>query len=297
MRVLITGGTGFVGHALCPRLAAAGHEVVVLTRQSQPRLPQGVASATTRLEDLSPADFGGVVNLAGAPIGDARWTESRKRLLLDSRIATTSRLVEWMGRSTRRPEVLVSASAVGYYGEQGDRPVTEDTPPTPGFTHELCAAWEREAEKAASLGVRVCRPRIGVVLDRGGGALAKMLPAFRMGAGGRLGSGRHWFPWIHREDMAAICQWLLENPQASGAYNAGAPNPVTNAEFTQALGRALGRPAVLPMPEAALRLLFGEMSEILLVSDRMLPQRLLEAGFRFRYPQLEAALAAIFSGA
>jgi hypothetical protein len=121
-----------------------------------------------------------------------------------------------------------------------------------------------------------------------------MLPAFRMGAGGRLGSGRHWFPWIHREDMAAICQWLLENPQASGAYNAGAPNPVTNAEFTQALGRALGRPTVLPMPEAALRLLFGEMSEILLVSDRMLPQRLLEAGFRFRYPQLEAALAAIF---
>jgi hypothetical protein len=297
MRVLITGGTGFVGHALCPRLAAAGHEVVVLTRQSQPRLPQGVASATTRLEDLSPADFGGVVNLAGAPIGDARWTESRKRLLLDSRIATTSRLVEWMGRSTRRPEVLVSASAVGYYGEQGDRPVTEDTPPTPGFTHELCAAWEREAEKAARLGVRVCRPRIGVVLDRDGGALAKMLPAFRMGAGGRLGSGRHWFPWIHREDMAAICQWLLENPQASGAYNAGAPNPVTNAEFTQALGRALGRPAVLPMPEAALRLLFGEMSEILLVSDRMLPQRLLEAGFRFRHPQLEAALAAIFSGA
>jgi hypothetical protein len=133
-----------------------------------------------------------------------------------------------------------------------------------------------------------------VVLDRDGGALAKMLPAFRMGAGGRLGSGRHWFPWIHREDMAAICQWLLENPQASGAYNAGAPNPVTNAEFTQALGRALGRPTVLPMPEAALRLLFGEMSEILLVSDRMLPQRLLEAGFRFRYPQLEAALAAIF---
>jgi uncharacterized protein (TIGR01777 family) len=294
MRVLITGGTGFVGHALCPRLAAAGHEVVVLTRQSQPRLPQRVASATTRLEDLSPADFGGVINLAGEPIGDGRWTESRKRLLLDSRIATTSRLVEWMGRSTRRPEVLVSASAVGYYGEQGDRPVTEDTPPTPGFTHELCAAWEREAEKATGLGVRVCRPRIGVVLDRDGGALAKMLPAFRMGAGGRLGSGRHWFPWIHREDMAAICQWLLENPQASGAYNAGAPNPGTPAEFTQALGRALGRPTVLPMPEAALRLLFGEMSEILLVSDRMLPQRLLEAGFRFRYPQLEAALAAIF---
>jgi len=294
MRVLITGGTGFVGQALCPRLAATGHEVVVLTRQSQPRLPRGVASATTRLEELSAADFGGVVNLAGAPIGDARWTESRKRLLLESRLETTSRLVEWMGRSTRRPEVLVSASAVGYYGEQGDREIIEATAPAAGFTHELCAAWEREAEKATTLGVRTCLMRIGVVLDRDGGALAKMLPAFRMGAGGRLGSGRHWFPWIHREDMAAICQWLLGNPRASGAYNAAAPNPVTNAEFTQSLGRALGRPTMLPMPEAALRLLFGEMSEILLMSDRMLPKRLLDEGFRFRYPELDAALAAIF---
>jgi uncharacterized protein (TIGR01777 family) len=136
--------------------------------------------------------------------------------------------------------------------------------------------------------------RIGVVLDRDGGALAKMLPAFRMGAGGRLGSGRHWFPWIHREDLAAIAQWLLENPAARGVYNASAPNPVTNAEFTRALGRALGRPTVLPMPEAALKLLFGDLSELLLVSDRMLPRRLLDAGFRFRYPDLEPALAAIF---
>lgn len=296
MRVLITGGTGFVGQALCPRLAAAGHEVYVLTRQPQPKLPQGVVSAVTRLDDLSAADFGGIINLAGAPIGDARWTASRKRLLLDSRVGTTARLIEWIGRSQRRPSVLVSASAVGWYGEQGDRPVTEDTPPTPGFTHDLCAAWEREAEKAAPLGLRVCRMRIGVVLDRDGGALAKMLPAFRMGAGGRLGSGRHWFPWIHRTDAAAICQWLLENDQAQGAYNASAPNPVTNAEFTRQLGRALGRPTMIPMPAAALRLMFGEMSEILLASDRMLPQRLLDEGFHFRYPQLDAALAAIFSG-
>jgi uncharacterized protein (TIGR01777 family) len=200
-----------------------------------------------------------------------------------------------MRRAARRPPTLVSASAVGFYGEQGDRPITEDTRPTPGFTHELCAAWEREAEKAAALGVRVCLMRIGVVLDRDGGALAKMLPAFRLGAGGRLGAGRHYFPWIHREDMAAIIQWLLENPRASGAYNCGAPNPVTNAEFTRALGRALGRPTVLPMPEAVLKLLFGEMSELLLASDRMLPKRLLEEGFDFRHPQLDGALAAIFS--
>jgi len=282
-----------VGQALCPALAAAGHEIVILTRQSNLRLPKGAARAVTRLEDLDPADFDGVVNLAGAPIGDARWTARRKRLLLDSRVETTSRLVEWMGRA-RRPQVLVSASAVGYYGEQGDRPITEDTRPTPGFTHDLCAAWEREAGKATALDVRVCVMRIGVVLDRDGGALAKMLPAFRMGAGGRLGSGQHWFPWIHREDVTAVCRWLLENTGARGAYNVSAPNPVTNAEFTRALGRALGRPTVLPMPEAALKLLFGEMSELLLASDRMLPKRLLDEGFKFRYPELTSALAAIF---
>lgn len=294
MRILVTGGTGFVGQALCSQLAAAGHEVVILTRQANPRLPQGARSAATRLEELDAAGFDGVVNLAGAPIGDARWTESRKQLLLESRVGTTARLVEWIGRAKRRPQVLVSASAVGYYGEQGDRPIVEDTAPTPGFTHDLCAAWEREAEKATALGVRVCVMRIGVVLDRDGGALAKMLPAFRMGAGGRLGSGNHWFPWIHRADVAAICRWLLENNGTRGAYNAGAPHPVTNAEFTRALGRALGRPTVLPMPAAALKLLFGEMSELLLVSDRMLPQRLLDAGFKFRYPELDRALAAIF---
>jgi uncharacterized protein (TIGR01777 family) len=290
----VTGGTGFVGHSLCPALAADGHEVVILTRQPAPRMPAAGVSSVTRLDGLDASDFGGVVNLAGAPIGDGRWTEARKKLLLDSRVNTTARLVEWMARAKRRPPVLVSASAVGYYGEQGDRPITEDTPPTPGFTHDLCAAWEREAAKAGELGVRVCLMRIGVVLDDGGGALAKMLPAFRMGAGGRLGTGKHWFPWIHRADVTAICQWLLESDQARGAYNVGAPNPVTNAEFTRALGRALGRPTVLPMPEAALKLLFGEMSELLLVSDRMLPKRLLDEGFKFRYPDLDRALAAIF---
>jgi uncharacterized protein len=258
--------------------------------------PSGVSSAVTRLDELDAGEFGGVINLAGAPIGDARWTPSRRKLLLDSRVDTTAKVIEWMARAARRPQVLVSASAVGYYGEQGNRPITEDTPPTPGFTHELCAAWEREAERAVALGVRVCLMRIGVVLDRDGGALAKMLPAFRLGAGGRLGSGQHYFPWIHRDDIAAIVQWLLENPRARGAYNAGAPNPVTNAEFTRALGRALGRPTVLPMPEAALKLLFGEMSELLLVSDRMLPKRLLDEGFKFKYPDLEHALAAIFHG-
>lgn len=293
MRILITGGTGFIGQALCPRLAAAGHEVVILTRQSTPALPRGAASAVTRLDDLDAGDFGAVINLAGAPIGDARWTESRKRLLLESRVGTTASLVDWMRRAARPPGVLVSGSAVGYYGEQGNRPITEETLPTPGFTHDLCAAWEAEAEKATQFGVRVCRMRIGVVLDQGGGALAKMLPAFRLGVGGRLASGAHYFPWIHREDIVSICQWLLEQPGSRGAYNAGSPNPVTNAEFTRALGRALGRPTVLPMPQPALKLLFGEMSELLLVSDRMLPKRLQEEGFVFRYPDLADALGSI----
>ena len=296
MRILITGGTGFIGQALCPRLAAAGHEVVLLSRQAKPRLPTGASTSVTRLDELDAGEFDGVINLAGEPIADGRWTPSRRKLLLDSRVETTAKLVEWMQRAKRPPGVLVSGSAVGYYGEQGEREITEDTVPTPGFTHDLCAAWEREAGRVATLGVRVGIARIGVVLDRDGGALAKMLPAFRMGAGGRLGSGQHWFPWIHRDDMAAILQWLLETPTASGAYNASAPNPVTNDAFTRALGRALGRPTVLPMPAAALKLLFGEMSELLLVSDRMVPKRLVEEGFKFRYPDLEGALAAIFRG-
>jgi hypothetical protein len=296
MRILITGGTGFIGHALCPRLAAAGHDVTVLTRQRQPRLPRGAARSVRRVEDLSAGDFDAVINLAGEPVADARWTESRKRLLVESRVSTTRSLMRWIESSPRRPQVLVSASAVGYYGDQGGRDLDEDTPPAPGFTHDLCAAWEAEARKAEALGLRTCIVRIGAVLDRGGGALEKMLPAFWMGLGGPLGDGRHYFPWIHREDMAAILQWLVENPRARGVYNAGAPNPVTNAEFTRALGRAIRRPTLLAMPAAAVKLVFGGVAEVLLGSQRMLPRRLLAEGFEFRHPEIGAALADMFSG-
>lgn len=295
MRVLIAGGTGFIGQALCPRLAAAGHEIVVLSRSAVGPRPPGVHALTDSLDSLDASSFQAVINLAGAPIGDSRWTEARKKLLIDSRVESTARLVAWMATASQPPPVLLSSSAVGYYGEQGNRVVTEDTEPTRGFTHELCAAWEREAVKAEERGVRVCLVRTGVVLDGDGGALAKMLPAFRLGAGGRLGSGENYFPWIHREDMVAIYEWLLGNTEARGSYNASAPNPVTNAEFTRALAAVLGRPAVLPMPELALKLLFGEMSELLLVSDRMVPKRLLDEGFKFRYPRIEPALKAIFS--
>ena len=294
MRVLVTGGTGFIGRELCLRLAETGHEVVVLSRSTDAPVP-GAASVVTGLEALDASGFAAVVNLAGAPIADGRWTEARKTLLVESRVKTTSALVEWMGRAARPPAVLLSASAVGYYGEQGDRVVTEATVPTPGFTHELCAAWEAEARRAEAHGIRVCLVRTGVVLDRDGGALAKMLPAFRLGAGGRLGSGEHWFPWIHREDMVSIYLWLLEHESSTGAYNASAPNPVTNADFTRALGEALHRPTFLPMPAKALQLMFGEMSELLLVSDRMVPQRLLDEGFPFRYPQIGPELKAILA--
>ncbi len=295
MRILVTGGTGFVGRRLVPRLAAAGHEVVILSRRSNPPLPPGASRAIASLRELDANGVDAAINLAGEPIGDARWTAARKRLLLESRVGTTRALVEWLRAAARRPGVLVSASAVGWYGDQGDAVVVEETPPVRGFTHELCEAWEREARAAEALGVRVAIARIGVVLDGDGGALAKMLPAFRLGGGGPLASGRQWFPWLHREDMAEILRWLVETPQARGAYNASAPEPVTNADFTRALGRALHRPTVLPMPGAALKLLFGEMSELLLMSDRMVPRRLLDEGFRFRYPSLDAALAAIFA--
>jgi uncharacterized protein (TIGR01777 family) len=292
MQILVTGGTGFIGRALCPRLSAQGHEVVVLSRSRGADVP-GAKRVVSDLGSVDAREVGAVINLAGAPIGDARWTDSRKKLLVESRVKLTSALVEWMGRADRPPGVLLSASAVGYYGDQGDRIVTEDAAPEPGFTHDLCAAWEAEARRAEAHGVRVCLVRTGVVLDRDGGALAKMLPAFRLGAGGRLGSGKHWFPWIHREDMVSIYQWLLERESSTGAYNASAPNPVTNADFTRALGRALHRPTILPVPGPALQLLLGEMSEILLVSDRMVPRRLLDEGFQFRFPQLDPALEAI----
>ncbi|HSM26910.1 MAG TPA: TIGR01777 family oxidoreductase [Thioalkalivibrio sp.] len=292
MRILVSGGTGFIGQVLCPQLTQDGHDVIVWSRQPNPEVAEGVTTIQ-KLEDMTGPNPDAVINLAGASIADGRWTEERKRLLVDSRVDTTGKLVDWMRAMESPPKALISASAVGYYGEQGDRVITEETAPTSGFTHDLCEQWENEALKAESLGVRVCLVRTGVVLDRDGGALAKMLPPFKMGAGGRLGSGEHYFPWIHRADIVGIYQWLVANEKASGPYNAGAPNPVTNAEFTRALGSALKRPTVLPMPEPVLRLLFGEMSEILLVSNRMMPTRLLDEGFKFRYPELKQALQAI----
>lgn len=293
MRILITGGTGFIGQTLGPLLASQGHQLVLWTRQLKPRLPKGITDYVHQLNELEPDSINAVINLAGAGIADKRWSKERKQHLISSRVKTTEQLVAWIAAQAIRPKVLLSASAVGYYGEQGEQTVTEQTKPAAGFTHDLCAAWEAAALAANDLGVRVCLVRTGVVLGQGGGSLAKMLPAFRMGLGGPLGKGKHWFPWIHLDDMANIYAWLLKTERASGVFNASAPNPVINADFTKALGKALNRPAFFPMPEKVLKLLFGEMAELLLVSDKMLPQRLIEEGFQFAYPNLDTALAAI----
>lgn len=295
MHILITGGTGFIGLELVASLRRDGHAVSVLTRDTdaaRTRLPSGVA-VVADLAGLNDVDA--VVNLAGQNLGAQRWTQARKLAFRESRIGLTHQLVDWMERLERRPAVLVSGSAIGWYGPRGDETLTEDSTPGDDFSARLCVDWEAAALKAEALAVRVCRLRTGIVLGRsgpaGGGALAQMLPAFRLGGGGPMGSGRQWMSWIHIADHVALIRWLIDSARAQGAYNGTAPEPVTNAEFARTLGAALHRPAVLPMPGFALKLIVGEMAEILLTGQRVLPQRSLDQGFRFRFPTLAAALA------
>ena len=297
MRVLITGATGFIGQPLCRRLADKGHELLVVSRspeKARAKLPDGteIRAEVSDFVDTAPE---AVINLAGEPIAEGRWTDEKKRRIVESRAETTRAIVELCAGAESAPKVLVSASAMGYYGDQGDREVTEDTAPNHEFVHEICDRWETEARKAESHDVRVAIARIGLVLDTGGGMLAKTLTPFKMGVGGRLGDGKQYMPWIHREDMVRILVFLLERDDLSGPFNASAPNPVTNAEFTQALANQLNRPAVLPAPAIALKIAFGEMSRLLLTGAKMLPERLEDAGFEFRYCRLEDALSEILA--
>ncbi len=296
MKILITGGSGFIGQALCASLAQDGHVPLVVSRSPEraaKQLPETavVRSAVMDFVDEAPE---AVVNLAGEPIAEGRWTAAKKKALLDSRLEATRAVVELCRQASPAPQVLVSASAVGYYGDQGAREVTEGTSPHDEFAHQLCRQWEAAAEPAVEAGVRVARMRIGLVLDAGGGMLTKTTPMFKLGLGGKLGSGKQYMPWIHRADMVRIIRFLIERDDLDGAFNASAPKPVTNAEFTRSLGRALNRPAVLPAPAVALKLAFGEMSRLLLTGVRMVPQRLEQAGFEFRFRELDAALADIF---
>lgn len=296
MKLLITGASGFIGTALIHQLLAAEHQVIGLSRK--PELLQSKISGQFRaIKDLAEIDANeeieAIINLAGEPVLDKRWSEARKQLIYASRLDTTAAVIELIKRLENCPQVLVSGSAIGFYGSHpGDRMLDERSEGRPGFTHKLCSAWENKALEAQSLGVRVCLLRTGVVLGQGG-ALQRMLPPFKLALGGPIGSGKQWFSWVHLDDMVAIIGFLLAHEVLTGVFNATAPEPVTNAVFTQALGRALHRPVLLPMPGFVLRLILGEGAELLCEGQRVVPMRLQEAGFEFIYPDIDQALKSL----
>ena len=294
MNLTISGASGFIGRGLLKVLGGAGHSLHVLSRHAGTNLPNGVRLSVwdpekgpPPRESLETADA--VLHLAGEPVAQ-RWTADAKRRIRESRISGTHHLVEALASLPRRPAALVCASAIGYYGSRGDEILDESAAPGSGFLPEVCLAWERAAQAAEALGMRVTLVRTGLVLDARGGALQRMLPPFRLGLGGRLGSGSHWMSWIHLADLLALFQFALAQP-IPGPVNAVAPQPVRNTEFTHELARAVRRPAVFPAPGLALRALFGEMAGVLLESQRVEPRAALAAGFRFRFPELGPALA------
>lgn len=298
MRLVIAGSTGFIGAPLCDELLAQGHALTLLTRGS----PRGTNSGTRRwlhwtpgtLRDWDAALDGvdGVINLAGEPIAEKKWTNSQRRRIEKSRIDATHSLVQACAKAKSKPGFLINASAVGYYGPRGDEVVTEESTAGNDFLGALCQRWEEEARKAEDLGIRVVRLRIGIVLGPGGGALTKLAEPFKLFVGGRLGSGKQWMSWIQRGDLIRLIAFLMEHPDARGAINATAPNPVQNKEFSCMLGRVLGRPAWVPAPAFALKLALGEMADMLLTGQRAVPAAAEELGFIFEHPHLRAALEA-----
>lgn len=302
MKVLMTGATGLVGTALVRRLAGEGHTVCRLVRPKT-KTEGGQAGAFDVSWNPETGEMGGagvgpdaVVNLAGASIGEGRWTASRKELLRSSRVNTTRALVNALAKMSARPRALVSASAIGYYGNRGDEILTEESASGTDFLAELAKEWETEALKAEALGIRVVLARFGIILAKEGGALAKMMTPFRLGAGGRIGSGKQWMSWVALKDVVEILRLAMENNAIRGAVNVVSPEPVTNAEFTKALAHTLHRPALFPAPAFALRLALGEMAEALLLSSqRGTPQCLHKSGYRFVHADLKSAMTATLS--
>src|SRR5690554_17578 len=291
--VLITGGTGFIGGELCRKLLDRGYKLSVLSRQPADvvRMLCGPVEVIHNLESLrGHQGYDAVINLAGEGIADKRWSDQRLQALSDSRIGLTNTLTKVIQSWEQKPKAMVSGSAVGFYGDQGDARVTEGTAPHDEFTHQMCRDWENAALKLQPLGVRICLSRTGIVAGPEGGFLKRMVLPFKLGLGGRLGSGHQYMPWIHREDAVAALIWMLESPQASGAYNVVSPNPVTSREFTSCLAHTLKRPAIFPVPAQVLKLALGDMSRLLLTGQKAIPERLIDAGFEFRYPMLAEAL-------
>jgi len=302
MRVFITGGTGLIGTRLVPRLKERGDSVALLTRRpgaarekfgSEVTIVEGDPMKASDWADAL-ADCDGVIHLAGEGIFARRWNDEFKALLKDSRVRSTQNVVQALARkpttATGTPKVLVNASAIGFYGPHGDEELTEQSPPGNDFLAQLTVAWEDAARKAEPSGIRVAMVRVGVVLDREGGALAKMLTPFKLGAGGPVGSGKQWMSWIHQADMVGILLLALDHADARGPVNGTAPNPVTNKEFGKALGRALHRPSFMPTPAFALRLMMGEVAEVVTAGQRVLPRRALELGYQFRFANIDEAL-------
>ncbi|MEO8597999.1 MAG: TIGR01777 family oxidoreductase [Candidatus Solibacter sp.] len=299
MNITLTGASGLIGRRLLKTLGDSGHRLTVLSRHAGTSVPPDVSAAVwDPMKGPAPetalrgADA--VIHLAGEPVAQ-RWNPEVKRRIRESRITGTRNLIATLAKLSEPPRTLVSASAVGYYGSRGDEVLAEDSPAGAGYLAEVCDAWERESVAAERLGIRVVRIRIGIVLAAKGGALAQMLPPFRLGVGGRLGDGRQWMSWIHLDDLVSMFQYALENP-VRGVWNGVAPIAVTNSDFTAILARTLHRPAIFPVPVFGLKLLFGEMAEILLASQRVVPRAAETAGFRFRFPELGAALHDVLAG-
>lgn len=293
MKVLVTGGTGLIGTTLIPRLQQAGHDVAVLTRnvkKARHTLGDSVTlwSGLEQQTDLNGIDA--VINLAGEPIAEQRWTEEHKRKLCDSRWALTAKLSALIRASSHPPAVFLSGSATGFYGDAGDVVLTEDDPGHPEFQHTLCARWEALALEAQSARTRVCLLRTGVVLAKKGGALDKMKWPFKLGIGGPIGSGKQYLPWIHLDDMVSAVMWLLDTPDLQGPFNVVAPYAVRNEQFAATLGEALHRPAIVRTPAQAIKLLMGESAVLVLGSQHVLPKRLEDSGFAFRWLHLDEAL-------
>lgn len=293
MHILLTGGTGLIGRQLCKYWSSQGHRLTVVSRR--PEQVAKICGADVRgvasFDDLGTQAVDAVINLAGAPIADRPWTSRRKALLWSSRITLTETLLAWLERCEQKPQVLITGSAIGWYGDGGERELTEDSAPViDDFASQLCIAWEETGQRAEALGVRVVFIRTGLVLSAEGGFLSRLLLPFKLGLGGPLGNGRQWMPWIHIEDEIALIDFLLHQKSASGPYNACAPKPVRNREFAKVLGSVLHRPAFMPMPALALKVGLGELSSLLLGGQKALPTRLLEAGYSFRFTDLRAAL-------